>query len=422
MNPNSVNLASPFDSLFPVRQKTLDGIKASMALTGFDKAEPLVLGDWGGGAILVDGHMRLRAAIEVGVDDVPVVERSFVDEDEALKYAIKRQRDRRNLTDAELANCVKELDKRKRQGERTDLAPSKAKSVPGKSAETTADLLGTSRQKVEKVRTILEHGDEQTKEDVFSGEKSINKGYEEAVQRKSVVPIPPKKEPHKVVMNLTNDNIEWAKWTWNPVTGCKHGCDYCYARDIAMRFDGTFEPRFRDNRLDAPINTKVPEKAATDIGFRNVFVCSMADLFGGWVPADWVESVLDVCAKTPQWNYLFLTKNPHRLTEFTFPKNAWVGTTIDKQSRVASAVEAFEQINATVKFVSCEPMLEKIDIPKIEVFDWIIIGGKSKTRDSSEFQPKWEWVWALTNAAKMNGLKVYWKPNLRVRPREYPVD
>ncbi|MFR1061782.1 MAG: DUF5131 family protein [Enterocloster sp.] len=43
---------------------------------------------------------------------------------------------------------------------------------------------------------------------------------------------------------------------------------------------------------------------------RNIFVCSMADLFGEWVPDEWIEEVFEACDNAPQHNYLFLTKNP----------------------------------------------------------------------------------------------------------------
>ncbi len=84
----------------------------------------------------------------------------------------------------------------------------------------------------------------------------------------------------KSTFNRTNDNVEWASWTWNPVTGCKHGCPYCYARDIARRFygNGGFEPKFHPARLAAPALTPAPRPNAP-IGDRNVFVCSMADRF-----------------------------------------------------------------------------------------------------------------------------------------------
>src|SRR5580765_4490984 len=87
----------------------------------------------------------------------------------------------------------------------------------------------------------------------------------------------------------STQNIEWAQWSWNPVTGCKHDCPYCYARDIAHRFyPMRFEPALWYKRLTAPANTPRPEKAVQDVSFRNVFTCSMADLFGRWVPSEWI--------------------------------------------------------------------------------------------------------------------------------------
>jgi protein gp37 len=220
--------------------------------------------------------------------------------------------------------------------------------------------------------------------------------------------------------NRTNDNIEWAKWTWNPVVGCKHGCSYCYARDIAKRFYGNFEPTFRPERLLAPKVTPLPPGASEDVGLKNVFVCSMADLFGDWVPQDWIDLVLSSVRESPRWNFLFLTKNPKRMVDIDWPKNAWVGTTVDVQHRVKAAEEAFRQINASVRFISCEPLQENIVFDSMEMFDWIIIGGRSRCSSLPEFQPKWEWVESLLAQAREHNLKVYFKPNLTSRPREYP--
>lgn len=66
--------------------------------------------------------------------------------------------------------------------------------------------------------------------------------------------------------------IEWTDWTWNPVTGCRGGCEYCYARAFAQRFNkGNFEPEFHADRLDQPLKHK---KAA------RVFLGSVTDMFG----------------------------------------------------------------------------------------------------------------------------------------------
>lgn len=103
---------------------------------------------------------------------------------------------------------------------------------------------------------------------------------------------PPSKR--RSAFNRTNEMVDWASWTWNPVTGCEHDCPYCYARDIAENglYKEGFLPTFRPERLKAPQYTKVPAAAAHDIGERNVFVCSMGDLFGKWVPQEWINAVM----------------------------------------------------------------------------------------------------------------------------------
>ena len=87
------------------------------------------------------------------------------------------------------------------------------------------------------------------------------------------------KEDLELKMNKTD--IEWTDFTWNPVTGCLHGCPYCYARGTARRFYPPgigFSPHFWSERLSKPGRRKKPAK---------IFVSSMGDLFGDWVPRNW---------------------------------------------------------------------------------------------------------------------------------------
>ncbi len=226
----------------------------------------------------------------------------------------------------------------------------------------------------------------------------------------------------KPAFNKTNEKIEWAKWSWNPITGCLHGCPYCYARDIAIRFNGGFEPKFYPERLTAPATTVIPKGREDEPGIRNVFVCSMADLFGDWMPKEWIEAVLGAVRENPQWTFLFLTKNPKRYAEFEFPENAWLGATADTQTRMDEALRVFAtlQTDAPVQFVSCEPLNEPVRIPNCACLDWLIVGGRSKSSGMPAFQPEWQWVEDLLGDARAVGAMVYFKPNLTVQPKEYP--
>ncbi len=224
-----------------------------------------------------------------------------------------------------------------------------------------------------------------------------------------------------------NDSIEWALWSWNPVTGCLHNCPYCYARDIATSgptaraFPNGFAPTFIPSRLKAPHNTTFPEaEAARCLGHKNVFVCSMADLFGRWVPREWIDAVLAEVRAAPQWNFLFLTKFPVRMAEFDFPKNAWVGTTVDCQARVANAERSFRKVRAGVKWLSLEPLIEPLAFTDLSAFDWVVIGGSSRSSQTPEWHPPRRWVLELTEQAERAGAIVYEKTNLLQRRTDYP--
>ena len=104
-----------------------------------------------------------------------------------------------------------------------------------------------------------------------------------------LVEIPYQEPKGKSKFNPTNEQIDWASWSWNPVTGCLHGCPYCCARELAYRdsykasYPIQFVPLFHHERLEAPINTKPGYDRPQD---SRVLVGSMTDLFGEWVPQE----------------------------------------------------------------------------------------------------------------------------------------
>jgi protein gp37 len=215
-------------------------------------------------------------------------------------------------------------------------------------------------------------------------------------------------------MNKTK--IEWTDASWNPVTGCLHGCRYCYARKIATRFAGKaafpdgFKPTLHPERLSQPIKERKPKK---------IFVCSMADLFGEWVPVNWIDEVIDVVRRCPQHTFQFLTKNPARLDAVDWPVNCWVGVTAETQDLAESRVDALLRCNARVKFLSAEPIQERIESELLSRLDWLIVGWVSGAKESK--RPDYEKIESILYAARKYDKPVFEKPNtLRPGPKEFP--
>lgn len=212
---------------------------------------------------------------------------------------------------------------------------------------------------------------------------------------------------------MKNTKIEWCDDTWNPVTGCLHGCPYCYARRIARRFGGKtaspyplgFLPTMHEHKLGEPRKWKKP---------RNVFVCSMADLFGSWVPEEWISAVFEACGEAPQHRYIFLTKNPQRYAELArkgaLPErdNYWYGSTVD--SARARRYPGRPHDNT---FVSIEPLTERLDVGlgSFGSDRWVIIGAETGNR-KGKVVPEKGWVDDICEAADITGMAVFMKNSL----------
>lgn len=318
-------------------------------------------------------------------------------------------------------------------------------SDAGASRDIAAEKVGVSGRSIDKAQRIAEQAPDVAKQ-VKDGSITLEQGYKEASKReKEKKSLPVEKPtivddsqfttivtakgveskiplPKKVVFNQTNDSVDWADYTWNPVTGCEHGCKFCYAREIAHSsrmadyYPNKFEPTFHPYRLDAPKNTPKPKEGGGSSG--RVFVCSMADLFGKWVPDEWIRSVFDACQDAPEWEYMFLTKWPARYSRMPLLERAWYGSSVIQQSDVVRVEKAMQSFRTDcVKWISLEPMLEPVRFNDIEWCDLMVIGAQSSTTQPDDgyippFAPEFDWVVDVVNQCREQGVPYYLKANL----------
>jgi len=193
-------------------------------------------------------------------------------------------------------------------------------------------------------------------------------------------------------------SIEWTDATWNPVTGCTQltaGCDNCYALTLARRLLGPHYLR-RAPAIDTPANRLNPfsvrlwaERLDDPQAWRTprmVFVNSMSDLFHSEVPEAFVRAVFEVMLDASHHVYQVLTKRPARLLRFVnrnldlfdsgaVPSHIWLGTSVELQA-VAFRVDHLRRVPASVRFLSCEPLLGPLVLDLCDIH-WVIAGGES---------------------------------------------
>lgn len=402
---------------------------------------------------LVDGRNRLLACYAANVEP-----RFEVTSADPWQVAYAENVARRHLEvgqRAMFAAAWKEHEAAKakeRQREHGDTAPGRRKNTSGNisgsdagdSRDKAADRVGVSGRSVDKAVAVKEWAPDLAS-DVQSGSVTLEAAYKQAAKRKreaashvaDAVPeqvadadatvVTPAgrtatvKLPKVVKFNATTEAVDWARWTWNPVTGCEHGCDFCYARELAHSsrlapyYPNQFEPTFHAYRLSAPAATPVPDTGDPRDG--RVFVCSMADLFGKWVPDAWIEAVFDACLESPQWEYLFLTKWPARYAQMPLIDRAWYGASVVRQSDVKRVASAMQKIDGNVtRWVSMEPMLEPIRFVDLDWCDLMVIGAQTATNQPSgrvpAFAPKFEWVAEVVDQCRDAGVPYYLKDNL----------
>ncbi len=233
---------------------------------------------------------------------------------------------------------------------------------------------------------------------------------------------------------MNKSQLAYCDFVFNPVTGCLHGCENCYAMSFLRRFSGDVRinkgspqlsritkdlyvlpnpfknstggvipspagttPTLHEYRLRMPAQKKKP---------ANIFVCSMADLFGEWVPDEWIEKVFSACEAAPWHNYLFLTKNPKRydtlLQAGSLPQydNFWYGSTLLKPDDPIFSAKGYKT------FINIEPLKTSFKGCNFNGASWVIIrvetGGKK-----SKIKPEREWIKEIISTCRKGNLHIF---------------
>ena len=216
--------------------------------------------------------------------------------------------------------------------------------------------------------------------------------------------------------------IEWTDATWNPMTGCTKisaGCDHCYAsviahtktretylrrlpvKDTLANRENPFAPRFWDDRLAEPLRWKDPKR---------IFVNSMSDVFHAHFSVEQVGRVFEVMQAADWHQFQVLTKRPERAARMaphlTWAPNIWLGTSIEDM-RVARRADDLRRIEqASVKFISAEPLLGPLDALDLTGIDWVIGGGESGRGHRACEE---SWARGLRDRCEELGIAFFWK-------------
>lgn len=202
-------------------------------------------------------------------------------------------------------------------------------------------------------------------------------------------------------MNNVKKSIGWADFTWNPVTGCRRTCSYCYARRIHERF---YKTPFSDIVLHRErLYDKMPKEPS------KIFVGSMSDNVY-WDVYMW-DLVLDVCRDNPRHTFMFLSKDYIHYKDIQMPPNCMQGltlTSIDTKDKLTIVDGLLSYANRP--YLSIEPLLGTIADAGVwyDCLDLIIVGAMT---GAGAVKPLPEWIQSVKDNVPAD--KIYWKKNIQ---------
>lgn len=166
------------------------------------------------------------------------------------------------------------------------------------------------------------------------------------------------------------------------------------------KYANGFQVTLHNDCLEEPLAWRKP---------HTIFVCSMSDLFHKDVPFGFVDKVMDTIRRTPQHRYQLLTKRAERMAEYFLthdvPQNAWLGVTVEAQCS-KSRIDCLRVLDAPIRFLSCEPLIEDLGKLDLSNINWVIVGGES----GPQARPmKREWIDSIQEQTETQGGLFFFK-------------
>lgn len=181
---------------------------------------------------------------------------------------------------------------------------------------------------------------------------------------------------------MNNSKIEWTDRTDNPIrvkgggfycTKVSEGCKNCYAEVVNNRF-------FNDTHVDYKVMHEPPElELREDILAawarmskpKKIFVSSMTDVFGEFVPDEWIFKILDAMIAAPKQQFQLLTKRATRMRQVVYryctsrdikalPANICCMVSVENQKRAVERIAELQQTLCSCRGLSVEPLLGPI--------------------------------------------------------------